>query len=54
MSCDFLVIGSGIAAASIGYFLAPHGRVTLLERESQPGYHSTGRSAALFLACSVP
>jgi D-arginine dehydrogenase len=24
--------------------------VTLLERESQPGYHSTGRSAALFLA----
>ncbi len=50
MSCDFLVIGSGIAAASIGYFLAPHGRITLLERESQPGYHSTGRSAALFLA----
>ncbi len=47
---DFLVIGSGIAAASIGYWLAPHGRVTLLERESQPGYHSTGRSAALFLA----
>jgi D-arginine dehydrogenase len=50
MSCDFLVIGSGIAGASIGYFLAPHGSVTLLERESQPGYHSTGRSAALFLA----
>jgi D-arginine dehydrogenase len=47
---DFLVIGSGIAAASVGRFLAPHGRVTLLERESQPGYHSTGRSAALFLA----
>ena len=50
MDSDFLVIGSGIAAASIGYWLAPHGRVTLLERESQPGYHSTGRSAALFLA----
>jgi D-arginine dehydrogenase len=50
VSCDFLVIGSGIAAASIGNFLAPHGRVKLLERESQPGYHSTGRSAALFLA----
>lgn len=47
---DFLIIGSGIAAASIGYWLAPHGRVTLLERESQPGYHSTGRSAALFMA----
>ena len=50
MSCDFLIIGGGIAAASIGYWLAPHGRVTLLERESQPGYHSSGRSAALFLA----
>ena len=47
---DFLIIGAGIAGASLGYFLAPHGRVTLLERESQPGYHSTGRSAALFLA----
>jgi D-arginine dehydrogenase len=50
MNCDFLVIGSGIAAASVGYFLAPHGRVVLLERESQPGYHSTGRSAAMFIA----
>ena len=45
---DFLVIGGGIAGASIAFFLAPHGRVTLLEREAQPGYHSTGRSAALF------
>ena len=47
---DFLVIGAGIAGASVAYFLAPHGSVTLLERESQPGYHSTGRSAALFMA----
>lgn len=46
---DFLVIGGGIAAASVGYWLAPHGSVVLLERESQPGYHSTGRSAALFM-----
>lgn len=45
---DWIVIGAGIAGASVGYFLAPHGRVLLLERESQPGYHSTGRSAALF------
>jgi len=48
-SADFLIIGAGIAGASIGYFLAPHGRVVLLERESQPGYHTTGRSAALFI-----
>jgi D-arginine dehydrogenase len=46
---DYIVIGAGIAAASVGYWLAPHGRVVLLERESQPGYHSTGRSAALFM-----
>lgn len=48
LQADFLVIGGGIAGASIAFFLAPHGRVILLEREAQPGYHSTGRSAALF------
>jgi D-arginine dehydrogenase len=46
---DFIVVGAGIAGASIAYWLAPHARVLLLERESQPGYHSTGRSAALFM-----
>jgi len=45
---DFVVIGGGIAGASLGFWLARHGRVILLEREAQPGYHSTGRSAALF------
>ena len=49
LDCDFLIVGAGIAGASIGHFLAPHGRTIVLERESQPGYHSTGRSAALFL-----
>ena len=47
---DFILIGAGIAAASTGHFLAPHGRCVMLERESQPGYHSTGRSAAQFIA----
>jgi D-arginine dehydrogenase len=47
-TCDFLVIGAGIAGASASYELAAHGRVILLERESMPGYHSTGRSAAVF------
>ncbi|GAB3551440.1 FAD-dependent catabolic D-arginine dehydrogenase DauA [Noviherbaspirillum agri] len=51
---DFLVIGAGIAGASIAYWLAPHARVVLLERESQPGYHSTGRSAALFMESYGP
>ena len=45
-SADFLIVGGGIAGASAGYELARAGRVVLLERESQPGYHSTGRSAA--------
>jgi len=46
---DTLIIGAGIAGASLGYRLAGQQRVLLLERESQPGYHSTGRSAAMFM-----
>ena len=46
---DFIVVGAGIAGASAAYWLSPHGRVIVLERESQPGYYSTGRSAALFM-----
>ncbi|MBM3492422.1 MAG: FAD-binding oxidoreductase [Alphaproteobacteria bacterium] len=45
---DAIIVGAGIAGASAAYFLAPERRVLVLERESQPGYHSTGRSAALF------
>ncbi|MDX5372212.1 MAG: FAD-binding oxidoreductase [Pseudomonadaceae bacterium] len=55
IDCEFLIVGAGIAGASTGYFLAAHGRTLLLERESQPGYHSTGRSAALYtLAYGTP
>ncbi|MFI4988514.1 MAG: NAD(P)/FAD-dependent oxidoreductase, partial [Alphaproteobacteria bacterium] len=49
MDCDFLIVGAGMAGASAGYELASRGRVILLERESQPGYHSTGRSAAMYI-----
>ncbi|MFH0246965.1 NAD(P)/FAD-dependent oxidoreductase, partial [Streptomyces chitinivorans] len=45
---DFMVVGGGIAGAAAGWFLARHGRVTLLEAERVPGAHSTGRSAAVF------
>ncbi len=45
---DFVVIGGGIAGASAGAELAAHGRVAVLEREDQPGYHTTGRSIALY------
>jgi D-arginine dehydrogenase len=37
-----------MAGASVAYHLAPHARVTLLEREPHVAYHSSGRSAALF------
>jgi len=45
---EVIVIGTGIAGASLAYFLAQHGcgDVLLLEREAQLAYHSTGRSAA--------
>jgi len=45
---DVVVIGGGIAGASVAAELSATHRVVVLERESQPGYHSTGRSAALF------
>jgi D-arginine dehydrogenase len=48
IDADVIVIGAGIAGASIAYFLAPQLRVLILEREAQAGMHSTGRSAALF------
>lgn len=47
-STDVLIIGAGMAGASAASFLAPHQRVLLLERETQPGYHATGRSAAIY------
>ena len=46
--CDFLIVGCGMAGCSAGYFLADKGSVIVLEREDQPGYHSTGRSAAVY------
>jgi D-arginine dehydrogenase len=45
---DVVIIGGGIAGASLGYRLAEHRRVVMLEAEAQLGYHSTGRSAALY------
>jgi D-arginine dehydrogenase len=45
---DYLIIGAGISGASAAYELAAHGKVLMVEAEAMPGYHSTGRSAALF------
>jgi len=51
---DVAIIGAGIAGASLAYRLADRRSVLLLERESQPGYHSTGRSAAMFMESYGP
>jgi D-arginine dehydrogenase len=48
MRYDFLVIGAGISGAAVAHELARHAKVLLLEAEDSPGYHATGRSAALF------
>jgi D-arginine dehydrogenase len=50
-SYDVIVIGGGMAGISIGYELARERRVALLEMESTLAYHTTGRSAAMFLEC---
>jgi D-arginine dehydrogenase len=48
---DIAIIGAGIGGASLGWALlerAPGLRVLMLEAEDQPGYHTTGRSAAFY------
>lgn len=53
-AADFLIIGAGIAGAGLAWALvadAPSAqcpRICILEAEEHPGYHTTGRSAAMF------
>lgn len=54
LSCDIVIVGAGMAGASLAAALVAHGaahgggRVVLVEGEAQPGYHATGRSAAFW------
>jgi D-arginine dehydrogenase len=48
-SFDVVVIGAGIAGASAAAALAADRLVALVEAEEQAGYHSTGRSAAVWI-----
>jgi D-arginine dehydrogenase len=52
MNFDVIVVGGGIVGASVAYHLrlanGASAAVLILEAEAQAGYHSTGRSAALF------
>jgi len=45
---DVVVVGGGIAGASVACELAAHGSVALVEQEPQLAHHTTGRSAAVF------
>ncbi len=48
-SFDVIVIGAGIAGATTAAALSPDRRVALVEAEEQAGYHTTGRSAAMWI-----
>ena len=46
---DVIIVGGGIAGASLGVEIAASRRTLIIEAEQQCGYHSTGRSAAFWL-----
>jgi D-arginine dehydrogenase len=46
---DVIIVGGGIAGASLGAEIAGKRRTLIVEAETQCGYHATGRSAAFYL-----
>ena len=48
IECDVCVVGAGIAGASLAALLAQDRRVVVIEAEPQAGYHTTGRSVAIY------
>lgn len=48
ITVDVAIIGAGMAGASLAAEVAPHASVILVEGESRPDYHATGRSAAFW------
>jgi D-arginine dehydrogenase len=47
-SFDIVVIGAGIAGASVAAHLAKSNSVALIDMEERAGYHTTSRSAAMY------
>lgn len=47
-SADIVIVGGGMAGASLGARLAAHADVLIVEMEPAPGYHATGRSVAFW------
>jgi len=48
IEADVAIIGAGMAGASLAAAIRNSASVVLIEREAQPGYHATGRSAAFY------
>ncbi len=51
---DVAIVGAGIAGSTVAAALAPECRVALLEAEEAAGYHTTGRSAAMWILTYGP
>lgn len=51
---DIAIVGAGMVGASIAYHIVGDARVLILEGEAAAGYHSTGRSAAVFAEAYGP
>lgn len=45
---DIVVVGAGMAGASLAAAVGAKARVLVIEAEDRPGYHTTGRSAAFW------
>lgn len=46
---DIAIVGAGMAGIGLAAALGGSHRIVILEQENTPAYHSTGRSAAIFL-----
>lgn len=45
---DIVIVGAGMAGASLAALVGDRARVLVVEGEERPGYHTTGRSAAFW------
>jgi D-arginine dehydrogenase len=50
---DYVIVGAGFAGAATAYHLSRRGsgKILLLEQEAIPGFHSSGRNAAMVRQC---
>lgn len=53
ITVKYVIVGAGFAGAATAYHLSRqgHGDILLLEQESIPGFHSSGRNAAMIRQC---